>query len=100
LRLDDHLAWFVIDAVETFDLGAFYADYRADGHGRPAHDPQMMVCLLLYAYATGARTSRAIERRLIEDVASPRDRRRPGARSPDERARFRARHTPALCAGA
>jgi hypothetical protein len=61
----------VIDAVETFDLGAFYADYRADGHGRPAHDPQMMVCLLLYAYANGTRTSRAIERRLIEDVAFP-----------------------------
>jgi transposase-like protein DUF772 len=71
LRLDDHLAWFVIDAVDTFDLGAFYADYRADGHGRPAHDPQMMVCLLLYAYANGTRTSRAIERRLIEDVAFP-----------------------------
>jgi hypothetical protein len=28
----------VIVAVETFDLDAFYSDYRQDGHGRPAHD--------------------------------------------------------------
>jgi hypothetical protein len=32
--LEDHLAWFVIDAVERMDLAAFYAAYRADGHGR------------------------------------------------------------------
>ncbi len=31
----EHLAWFVIDAVAAFDLTAFYAAYRADGHGRP-----------------------------------------------------------------
>lgn len=24
------------------DLTAFYADYRADGHGRPSYDPSMM----------------------------------------------------------
>jgi hypothetical protein len=35
---DDHFAWFVIDAVGELDLAAFYASYRADGHGRPAHD--------------------------------------------------------------
>jgi hypothetical protein len=33
----DHLAWFVIDAVEVMDLAAFYAVYRQDGHGRAAH---------------------------------------------------------------
>ena len=26
---EDHLAWFVIDAVEEMDLAAFYAAYRA-----------------------------------------------------------------------
>ena len=51
---EDHLAWFVIDAVEEMDLGAFYGAYRADGHGRAAHDPAMMVALLLYAYARGS----------------------------------------------
>jgi transposase len=45
----EHLAWFVLDAVEEIDLSAFYAAYRADGHGRAAHDPAMMVALVLYA---------------------------------------------------
>jgi transposase len=36
---------------DALDLSAFYGDYRADGHGRPAHDPAMMVGLLLYGYA-------------------------------------------------
>jgi hypothetical protein len=37
---EDHLAWFVIDAVAELDLGPFYASYRADGHGAAAHDPR------------------------------------------------------------
>src|SRR5829696_7242637 len=79
----DHLAWFVIDAVGQFDLAAFYAAYRADGHGRAAHDPAMMVALLVYAYAIGERSSRRIERRCIEDVAA-RDLRQSGARPHDD----------------
>jgi transposase len=67
---DGHLARFVIDTVEQLDLGAFYGVYRQDGRGRPAHDPAMMVALLLYNYAVGVRSSRAIERRCVEDVAS------------------------------
>src|SRR6266705_167957 len=65
----DHLAWFVLDAVEQMDLAPFYAFYRQDGWGRAAYDPKMMVALLLYAYCTGVRSSRQIERRLREDVA-------------------------------
>ena len=67
---DGHLARFVLDTVAALDLEAFYAAYRADGRGRPAHDPAMMVALLLYSYAVGVRSSRAIERRCVEDVAS------------------------------
>ena len=37
-RAEDHLVWSVLGAVEELDLGAFYADYRGDGHGRPAYD--------------------------------------------------------------
>src|SRR4051812_2665056 len=48
-----HFAWFVLDAVEEMDLSGFYAAYRHDGHGRAAHDPGMMVALLLYTYARG-----------------------------------------------
>jgi transposase len=92
---EDHLAWFVIASVEALDLSAFYVAYRSDGHGRSAHDPQMMVALLLYAYATGERSSRQIERRLREDVAY---RVIAAGRIPDHAtvARFRARHEEAL----
>ena len=45
----DHLAWFVLDAVEAMDLSGFLAGYRDDGWGRAAHDPAMMVALLVYA---------------------------------------------------
>jgi transposase len=94
---EDHLAWFVIESVESLDLGAFDAAYRADGHGRSAHDPRMMVALLLYAYATGERSSRRIERRCHEDVAY---RVIAAGRFPDHAtiARFRARHEQALAA--
>lgn len=91
----DHLAWFVIEAVEGLDLGAFHAAYRPDGHGRPAHDPRMMVALFAYAYAVGERSSRGIERRLSEDVAF---RVIAANRRPDHAtiARFRALHEQAL----
>jgi transposase len=46
---EDHLAWFVNEAIEELDLEPFYGSYRADGHGRAARDPQMMVTLLAYA---------------------------------------------------
>src|SRR5215207_7226357 len=65
----DHLAWFVIEAVDEMDLSAFYAAYRADGHGRAAYEPSVMVALILYAFATGVRSSRAIERHCRQDVA-------------------------------
>ncbi len=66
---EGHLAWFVIDAVAEMDLDAFYAAYRQDGRSRPAYDPSMMVALVLYAYARGVRSGRAIERACEEDVA-------------------------------
>jgi transposase len=65
----DHLAWFVIDAVGEMDLAAFYSAYRADGHGRAAYEPSMMVTLLMYAYSTKQRSSRAIECHCRQDVA-------------------------------
>jgi transposase len=92
---EDHLAWFVIDAVAELDLAAFYASYRLDGHGRAAHDPAMMVALLVYAYAIGERSSRGIERRCREDVAF---RVITANQVPDHAtvARFRVRHEAAL----
>ena len=66
---EDHLAFFVLDVVAELDLSAFYAAYRVDGKGGSVYDPAMMLSVLLYAYCTGERSSRRIERRLIEDVA-------------------------------
>jgi len=47
---DDHLGWFVIDVVAALDMAEFYASYRLDGHARAAHDPTMVLALLIYAY--------------------------------------------------
>lgn len=92
---EDHLAWFVIETVDQFELEPFYADYRDDGHGRAAHEPRMMVGLLLYSYAIGERSSRQIESRCREDVAY---RVIAANHTPDHAtiARFRARHTDAI----
>lgn len=92
---EDHLAWFVLDAVAEFDVEPFYASYRRDGWGAAAHDPQMMVALLVYAYAIGERSSRAVERRCSEDVAF---RVIAANQVPDHAtvARFRVRHQAAL----
>jgi transposase len=65
----DHLAWFVIDAVANMDLAGFYAAYRADGHGRAAYEPSVIVTLVLYSVATGVRSSRQIECHCRQDVA-------------------------------
>jgi transposase len=92
---EDHLAWFVIEAVDELDVEPFYAAYRANGHGRAAHNPKMMLTLLAYAYAVGERSSRGIERRCREDVAF---RVICANQVPDHAtiARFRARHQEAL----
>src|SRR5829696_8475053 len=92
---DDHLAWFVLDVVAALDLASFYASYRVDGHGRAAHDPAMMLALLVYAYAIGERSARGIERRCRDDVAF---RVIAANQIPDHAtiARFRVRHEDAL----
>jgi len=91
----EHLAWLVLDAVEEMDLSAFYASYRHDGHGRAAHEPAMMVALLLYAYCKGQRSSRVIERECTDDVAC---RVIAANQRPDHTtiARFRQRHEDSL----
>src|SRR5688572_920545 len=92
---EDHLAWFVLDVIAELDLTDFYSGYRADGRGGAAYDPAVMLAVLVYAYCIGERSSRRIERRLIEDVAF----RVVGAnQQPDHAtiARFRASHETAI----
>jgi transposase len=92
---EDHLAWFVLEAVGRLDLEAFYAAYRADGHGRAAYELSMVVSLVLYAYCTNVRSSRAIERHCRQDIAY---RVISGNRVPDHAtiARFQVRHQQSL----
>ena len=66
---EGHLAFFIADTVAALDLEAFYAPYEGDGRRNQPFDPQMMVTVLLYAYATGTFSSRRIARKLEEDVA-------------------------------
>ena len=88
---EDHLVWTVLGVVEQVDLDRFNEAYRLGGAGRPAFDPQVMVALLLYAYARGCRSSRVIERACMEDVACKVI---TGMRCPDHStiAEFRRRH--------
>src|SRR5437763_14271214 len=65
---EGHLAWFVLDAVAGMDLGEFYAAYRADGVGRRAYDPAMLVALLLYGYARRVRSPRRVARACVEEL--------------------------------
>ncbi|MGW2938748.1 transposase, partial [Streptomyces sp. NPDC001156] len=92
---EDHLARFVADLVdEVLDLGPVLADYT-EKRGYPPYDPRLMVRLLIYGYTTGIRSSRAIERRCVDDVAF---RFLAADQAPDFRsiARFRRRHLHAL----
>ncbi|MGH2772899.1 MAG: IS1182 family transposase [Actinomycetota bacterium] len=90
-----HLARFICEVVDQLNLKPFYKRHRNDGWGRAAYDPKMMVALLLYSYCVGCRSSRAIERRCIEDVAF---RYICANQTPDHAtiARFRSEHESAL----
>jgi transposase len=65
----DHLVWFVLDVVDQLDTSAFHAGRRTGGVGRAGYDPDMLVALVIYAYATGQRSSRRIERLCADHVA-------------------------------
>ena len=91
----DDRAFVMLDAVATLDLGEFGCRYRADGHGRAAFDPEMMVALLLCGYCQGERSSRVLGKAVRAGRGLPGDGRRA---APDHAAiaRFRARREKAL----
>lgn len=66
---EDHLVWFIIEAVNRLDTTAFHARARLGGVGRRGYDPDMLLALLVYAMACGQRSSRQIERLCHTDVA-------------------------------
>lgn len=92
---DDHLVWFVIEAVGQLDTAAFHRRARLGGVGRQGYDPDMLVTLFVYAMAHQVRSSRRMERLCATDVAF---RIITGDDAPDHTvlARFRQTHEQAL----
>jgi transposase len=66
---EDHVVWFLLDVVAALDTSALHRRVRLGGAGRAPYDPDMLLAVLVYAYASGLRSSRKIEKRCQEDVA-------------------------------
>jgi transposase len=65
----DHAVWLVIEAVRLLDTSAFHAHRRTGGAGAAGYDPDMLLTVLVWAYANGVTSSRRIERLCGQDVA-------------------------------
>src|SRR5699024_7427529 len=66
---ENHLAYFISDAVDALDLSIFHQRYQGDGRRRQPYAPAMMIKVLVYAYASGVFSSRKISRCLEQDIA-------------------------------
>jgi transposase len=66
---EDHLVWFIIEAVRLLDTSEFHRLARLGGVGRRGYDPDMLLTLFCYAMAHGVSSSRRIERLCATDVA-------------------------------
>ena len=66
---EDDLVFFLLDTVRHLDLRRFYAAYEDETRGAPPFDPQMMVCLLLYASCVGVFSSRKIAQACERNLA-------------------------------
>lgn len=64
---DDDLAHFVLDAVDALGLEMFRVNRR--GSGSEQYPPKMMLSLLIYGYATGTFSSRALEQLTYSHVS-------------------------------
>ena len=64
---EKHLARFVVEIVEQIDLRHLKASYS--GRGSQPYNPEMLVALLFYGYATGVFSSRKLERSTYDSVA-------------------------------
>jgi len=65
---DGHLAHFINDTVEEFNLEEIYRSYEEDGRGQSAYHPLLMVKVLFYGYATGRYSSRRLEAATYDEV--------------------------------
>src|SRR5256884_4154468 len=63
-----HPVWLVIRAVVLMDASVFHAGRKTGGAGTAGYDPDMLVTVLVWAYAHGVVSSREIERLCGTDV--------------------------------
>jgi transposase len=66
---ENHLAWFVIEAVEQLDIDKLLDKYRVSGKGEQAYPPRAMLAWLIYSYCTGTFASRKIAAQIEDSVA-------------------------------
>jgi transposase len=66
---ESHLVWFVIETVEQLDTSGFHERSVLGGVGRAGFDPDMLLTLLVYGYASGVRSARQMSRLCEVDVA-------------------------------
>lgn len=66
---EGHLAYYISDTIDSFDLSAFHARYAGGGSRNQPFHPAMMLKVLIYGYASGVFSSRKLARKLHEDVA-------------------------------
>lgn len=64
---EKHLARFVVEIVEHLNLKSLKESYT--GRGSQAYNPEMLVALLFYGYATGIFSSRQLERSTYDSIA-------------------------------
>jgi transposase len=63
---EDHLAHFILEAVEALNLTSAHVNER--GTGDEQYPPRMLLALLCYCYATGTFSSRQIEQATYDHV--------------------------------
>ena len=65
----DHPVWTVLAIVDRLDPSAFHQRRRVGGVGRAGYDPDMLLTLLIWAWSSGLRSSRRIERACADVVS-------------------------------
>ena len=64
---EKHLARYIVEVIAQLDTSAMLKSYR--GSGSASYHPTMLLGLLVYGYATGAFSSRKIERATYDSIA-------------------------------
>src|SRR4051812_19247961 len=64
-----HPARFVADLVDSLDLAALGFRQSLGEEGRPHYAPELLLCVWLYGWMERVRSSRALEKACVRDVA-------------------------------